>query len=888
MLNQNKLIMKKVTLLLLAIFLTGFIANAQSIFQDDFESYSVGDYVAENSTVWTTWSNNPASAEDAVISDAFANSPSQSMHVSGTNDMVLPLGDKTSGNYLIEFYMYVENDGASEGYFNLQHFEAPGNEWAMECYFNLDGTGHLDADGSSYTFDYTQDAWVHVETYVNIDADTAALYIDGTHVQTWPFATVAGGGAGTPQLGGVNIYAGAETGTPNFYMDDVNYEAIQSVLFADDFESYSVADYVAENSDVWTTWSNNPGTAEDAVISDAFANSPSQSMHVSGTNDMVLPLGDQASGQFWVNFYMYVENDGASEGYYNLQHFEAPGNEWAMECYFNLDGTGHLDADGSSYTFDYTQDAWVEVKNYIDIDADTAALYIDGTHVQTWAFATVAGGGAGTPQLGGVNIYAGAETGTPNFYIDDVVYFGSSSAAPPTASVDVTSITTTTGADEMFSLSNVGDQELTWDAYPTYPAAKEYTALPERILPKSNEQPMSALQSVSNPQPTDLPKDGTLTHVQSAFGGGVGYGSPVSVKAASKFRPQDIADFVGMELTSVLVGINDLPGGDTATLMIWGKGEYATPGPGALIYEETFTIPEAGAQVTVDLATPIYLDGNDLWVGYALEDLGDGNFPIGIDGGPRVDGVNWLSTGPGWGQMNPATDGNIFIVCNLVGDGISNWMSVSPNTGTLAADATEDITVSFDPTGLTAGTEYTGQIIVASNTPDNEYIPIDVSYTPGEAYEVTFTVTDGTDPLEGATINVNSTDITTDASGVATISLPDGDYAYTVNLTGYIEATGTFSVSGAATSVDVTLDPDGIKENSQAAFNIYPNPSKGIFNITADGAYEVNIINITGEMIYNNVHENNTVLDLSNHASGIYFLRMKTKNSTTSRKIVIE
>ena len=31
-------------------------ANAQLEFSDDFESYSVGDYIGANSSFWTTWS----------------------------------------------------------------------------------------------------------------------------------------------------------------------------------------------------------------------------------------------------------------------------------------------------------------------------------------------------------------------------------------------------------------------------------------------------------------------------------------------------------------------------------------------------------------------------------------------------------------------------------------------------------------------------------------------------------------------------------------------------------------------------------------------------------------------------------------------------------------
>ncbi len=863
MFNLKIFIMRKITLTVLVAFLFGFAANAQStLFEDDFESYNVGDYVAENSGTWTTWSNNPGSAEDAVISDAYASSPAQSMHISGTNDMVLPLGDKTSGKYQVSMKIYVENDGSSEGYFNLQHFEAPGTEWANEVYFNLDGTGHLDADGNSYTFNYTQDAWVQVDNFVDIDADTAALYIDGTHIHTWTFSTVAGGGAGEPQLGGVNIYAGAETGTPNFYVDDVQFAVFTNTIFTDDFESYNVGDYVAENSDTWTTWSNNPGSAEDAVIIDDFSNSTSQSMHISGTNDMVLPLGNKTSGQYEVNFYIYVENDGSSEGYFNLQHFEAPGTEWANEVYFNLDGTGHLDADGNSYTFNYTQDSWVYVENFIDIDADTASLSIDGTHVQTWTFSTVAGGGAGEPQLGGVNIYAGAETGTPNFYIDDVEFIGAGGATPPSVSVDVTSITST-GADQTFNISNVGEQDLEYDIYPIYPEA----------VKQGNS------------------KDGELSHVQSGLSGGLGgYTSDIDdVRVAAYFSHEDVQDVIGMELTSVIIGIGtDLP--TDTKLMIWEKGSTTTPGPGNLIVEKTFTATTASEQIVVNLDSPIYIDGSDIWIGWSADVLAD-TYPFGMDEGPKIDDANWSSTGPGWTNLtgNPNVNSNLFIIGQCTGDGISNWMSITPNSGTIAGGDSDEITVSFDPTGLTPGTIYTGQVVVASNDQQNEYTYIDVSYTPGDTYTVTFNVTDEDEnAVEGANVNINGQDLTTDADGMATIDLADGDYDYTVSKTGYLDATGTVTVAGAPVTEEVTLTLDAINEISNKELNIYPNPSTGLFNVEAEGNYEATVVNLTGQVVYQNTLSGNTVIDLSSQPAGIYFIRIKNNNNISNKRIVIE
>ena len=60
-------------------------------------------------------------------------------------------------------------------------------------------------------------------------------------------------------------------------------------------------------------------------------------------------------------------------------------------------------------------------------------------------------------------------------------------------------------------------------------------------------------------------------------------------------------------------------------------------------------------------------------------------------------------------------------------------------------------------------------------------------------------------PLSDATIAVDTLQVTTDGEGVAPVYLPNGDYAYTVCKDGYDEATGSFTVAGAAQTVDVVL-----------------------------------------------------------------------------------
>ena len=196
--------------------------------------------------------------------------------------------------------------------------------------------------------------------------------------------------------------------------------------FSDDFESYTVGGYLAvQNPDRWTTWSNAPGTGEDATISNVFSSSPTKSVLVDdtgGATDLLLKLGDKSTGKYELQWMMYIES--ANAGYYNIQHFQSPGIEFAMEVYFRTSGTGELSAGSSAaIAFTYPKDNWFEVKHIIDLDADHIQYYVNGTLVHDWPFSYQALTTIGTNQLGAVDFFAGAESGsTPKYFLDDVSF----------------------------------------------------------------------------------------------------------------------------------------------------------------------------------------------------------------------------------------------------------------------------------------------------------------------------------------------------------------------------------------------------------------------------------------------------------------------------------
>ena len=71
----------------------------------DFKQCNVGDKVAETlGEPWTTWNQNPGSAEDAVVSDEYCQG-TRALKIDRGNDVVLRLGDKTTGAYAILYHL---------------------------------------------------------------------------------------------------------------------------------------------------------------------------------------------------------------------------------------------------------------------------------------------------------------------------------------------------------------------------------------------------------------------------------------------------------------------------------------------------------------------------------------------------------------------------------------------------------------------------------------------------------------------------------------------------------------------------------------------------------------------------------------------------------------
>lgn len=109
-----------------------------------------------------------------------------------------------------------------------------------------------------------------------------------------------------------------------------------------------------------------------------------------------------------------------------------------------------------------------------------------------------------------------------------------------------------------------------------------------------------------------------------------------------------------------------------------------------------------------------------------------------------------------------------------------------------------------------SGNEVTENNVVAGEhklvvTSGNGEVVVEYDLLISLPYTITFTVTDGTDPIDGATINIAGSSLITDASGMATVILPNGVYDYTAFKEDFA-GSGNVTIADDDMAVNITVD----------------------------------------------------------------------------------
>ena len=119
-----------------------------------------------------------------------------------------------------------------------------------------------------------------------------------------------------------------------------------------------------------------------------------------------------------------------------------------------------------------------------------------------------------------------------------------------------------------------------------------------------------------------------------------------------------------------------------------------------------------------------------------------------------------------------------------------------------------------------------------------------------------------------------------------------GTYYYQV--TAVYEENGETCESAFATAyqdntVDyVIVEVTAIDENGVKGMMVYPNPTEGNLNITAENMKRITIANSLGQIVYDRVASNdNEIIDMSQYKAGVYMVRIMTENGVAVKRISV-
>ena len=108
----------------------------------------------------------------------------------------------------------------------------------------------------------------------------------------------------------------------------------------------------------------------------------------------------------------------------------------------------------------------------------------------------------------------------------------------------------------------------------------------------------------------------------------------------------------------------------------------------------------------------------------------------------------------------------------------------------------------------------------------------------------------------------------------------------------YIDDAVNYTNGTAAAIRLATDDVVGIEEANKALFSVSPNPSNGIFTITANNVdnYTLEVINVLGEVVSTKSIEGaiNETINVSHLNAGVYFVKVATANAQNVQRVVIK
>lgn len=601
----------------------------------------------------------------------------------------------------------------------------------------------------------------------------------------------------------------------------------------ENFESYDAGSYMSTvAAPQWEMW----GTGVlGGLVSEERAHNGTKSMKVykngSTYTDVILNMNDLTTNRYRVEFYMYVPS--GYQGYYNiLQDFNGNDSEWGIQLFFN-DGNIKIDANGNQYTYTYTDNEWIKIQHFVDLDNDWIDFYLNDEIVLSYQWSKGTNGDGTTCKLDAIDFYSASEDGYSGwYYIDDLVI---EQVPAPTAPTNLTA-----------TIQNENNVALSWTAvdnddlvyYSISREGEEIATTTETSYTDEHLYPM------------------TYNYQVRAY-----CGTAIGYSAASNTAQAAIEG--GVERQNVLVEVFSYRG--------CGYCPYAAKALDNMEAAGTFDIIVLDQHIT---DTYGYTESNNRFNYWAGKDNMFGQ-NYGFDGTPSTVfdgyiGMSGASTNVSEMQEAYTTYFNY----------VKNINSIYNLTAELVQTEVGSKTFTLNVTAEKLS-EYFGddQIVVMAALAE------DINYNWGVAGKISNLVRVMYPNANGtvATFDENnqfSTGYTITVSNDYDISKCKVVVWVENHTQGRVMQSKRFKVS----DYYVTNIAEENVVNS-----IYPNPSNGMFSISGENIESIEVYDITGKLVMQqNINASNATIDLTNKAKGIYTLKSYNGNNVSVNKLIVE
>ena len=603
------------------------------------------------------------------------------------------------------------------------------------------------------------------------------------------------------------------------------------VLIDDQFEEYTVgnklaAEAAAAGNDWWTTWSSQPGGSEDGVIAEYEG---TKCGYLTYGVDQVLLLGDEQSGIYDLEFDILVPN--GKNAYFNiLHHFtgSGTGNEWAMECYLHMTGSGThaagqgvIKVGGQNISLTPIYDAWMHFRLHVDTDFDVAEYYYTAPGeeeqlVHSWQWSLEASSNQTATygrKMAAMDFYPPENATRSMYYLDNFRYTKLSGESAPDLTVTPDAIDRTILEDDFatvdVTIANDGNSIGDWMGWIDFGEG----------------------QGGSNTNQINYDADFDPSTGTNITGVGLQIEEPTLVEVGAKFPGTDYAgSAMGTQIVSAQyaffewvddsgnnLGIGIEPN-TPLTFRIYSQG--LNNQPGEILAEKVIPYNEIVLNdwTVATFDTPVALTGFDVWVTAEFTQKVDNGFPMVFDDvAPAAAHGDYYRANGNVGfskcsEVFSSDHGNFHIRMNCQGTpAIATWASLSKNSGSVMGGQTDTFTVNLNSIGLTE-----------------------------ETYEATIV-------------------IKTNQEGMDQIEIP----------------------------VVLHVDLDAVAESEVEMASIYPNPAKSQVTLEGENLSHVAIYNVAGQLV-RIVKLNNMVNNIDmNVESGVYFFSIYDNNGRNSVQRVV-